>query len=233
MLNSGLMPSLTVGLLADTHIPHRLRRLPQAVLDALDGVDVILHAGDVDDPAALEPLRAIAPVHAVRGNFHVRDLSDGGATLPAVVALELAGRRIVLTHGHRPGPIGFCLKGMHVVCHWLRLTDNGHINRRAVRRLSRLHPDVDVIVFGHSHRAHVAWMGKTLLVNPGAVSLSPRERPTMARMHLGSGKPEIEIIDLPVRQETARRTHCPGRSTRPPAGVLARRCGHHTSYGGE
>jgi len=181
-----------------------MKQLPAAALDALAGADLILHAGDVDDPAALEPLREIAPVHAVRGNFHLQDFSDGGAGLPAVVELQLAGHRVVLTHGHRPGLFGFWLKGLHVSGQWLRLTDNGRLNRRAVRRLARLYPEADLIVFGHSHRAHVewypelveGWVGRTLLVNPGAVCPTRGEQPTVARVRLGTGEPEVEIIPL-------------------------------------
>lgn len=187
---------LHVGLLSDTHIPHRLRRLPDAVLDALAGADLILHAGDVDDPAALEPLRAIAPVHAVRGNIHIQDLSDGGAMLPAVIELQLAGWRVVLTHGHQPGLLGFFLKGLDVIAQWMRLTDNGQFNHRNARRLARLYPEADIIVFGHSHRAHVEWVGRTLLINPGAVCVTPNEQPTVAWMRLGVGRPEVEIIPL-------------------------------------
>ena len=191
------MPTFSVGLLSDTHIPHRLKQLPGAALEALSGVDLILHAGDVDDPAALEPLRAIAPVHAVRGNFHPQDFSDGGKALPALVEMQLAGQRLVLTHGHQPGPVGFFLKGLDVIAHWMNLTDNGHLNRRTVRRLVRLYPDADLIVFGHSHRAHVERVGRALLVNPGAVCSSSGEIPTVARMCLGVGAPEVEIIPLP------------------------------------
>lgn len=198
------MPTLTLGLLSDTHMPHRMKQLPAAALDALAGVDLILHAGDVDDPTALEPLRKIAPVHAVRGNFHLQDFSDGGAALPAVVELRLAGHRVVLTHGHRSGLFGFWLKGLHVGGLWLGLTDNGLLNRRAVRRLARLYPGADLIVFGHSHRAHVewypepveGWVGCTLLVNPGAICPTRGEQPTVARVRLGNGKPEVEIIPL-------------------------------------
>lgn len=81
---------LTIGLLSDTHVPHRLKRLPDTALDALAGVDLILHAGAVDDPAALKPLRDIAPVYTVRGNVHPQDFSDGGAALPAAIELQLA-----------------------------------------------------------------------------------------------------------------------------------------------
>lgn len=201
MLNYARMPAFTVGLLADTHIPHRLGRLPQAVLDALAGCDVILHAGDVDDPAALEPLRAIAPVYAVRGNFHVMDLSDGGAALPATVELELAGARVVLVHGHRPGFVGFWLKGLHVAALRLGLTSNSALNRRIARRLARLYQQADVIVFGHAHKPHVEWIGQTLLVNPGAVCPSRRQRPTLARLRLGEGRPEVKVVELKIDTE--------------------------------
>ena len=190
------MPTFTVGLLSDTHIPHRLRQLPGTVLEALSGVDLILHAGDVDDPAALEPLRAIAPVYAVRGNIHPQDFSDGGKALPALVELQLAGRRLVLTHGHQPGLVGFFLKGLDVIAHWMRLTDNAKLNRRMVRHLARLYPDADIIVFGHSHRARVERVGRALLVNPGAVCTVSGEQPTVARMRLGVERPEVEVIPL-------------------------------------
>jgi len=190
------MPALTIGLLADTHLPHRLKQLPKEVLDALAGVDLILHAGDVDDPASLAPLEAIAPVRAVRGNFHVTDLAGGSADLPAAIEMELAGKRIVVTHGHLPGPIGFAIKGVLIAAKGLRLIDNGTINRWMTRRLKRRYPQADVIVFGHSHLAHVTQIEGTLLVNPGAVYVTGKEQPTVARMRLGVDGPEVEIIQL-------------------------------------
>ncbi len=196
MLNYVLVPALVIGLLADTHIPHRLKRLPQAVLDALAGCDVILHAGDVDDPTALEPLRAIAPVYAVRGNFHIMDLSDGGAMLPETVELDLAGQRVVLVHGHRPGFIGFWLKGLHVAALRLGLTDNGALNKRIARRLARLYPQADVVVFGHAHKPHVEWIEGTLLINPGAVCPSRWNQPTVALLRLREGRREVQVVEL-------------------------------------
>jgi putative phosphoesterase len=194
------MSALTIGLLSDAHIPHRLKHLPQAVFDALAGVDLILHAGDVDEPRALGPLRAIAPVHAVRGNIHIQDLSRGGAALPAVVELELARKRVVLVHGHSPGTLGLFFKGARILTQWMRLTDNSDLNRLAVRRLARTYPEADTVVFGHAHRAHVEWIGDTLLINPGAVCPSPGEWQTVARIKIGERKPEVEIIHLHKRR---------------------------------
>lgn len=193
------MTVMTAGLLADTHIPYRAKHLPEAVFEVFEGVDVILHAGDVDAPAALEPLRSIAPVHAVRGNFHILDLSDGGASLPAVIELELAGKRVVLTHGHETGLVGLVVKGLNSIGDWVGLMDNGKLNQRNARRLALTYPEADIIVFGHAHRAYVEWIGDMLLVNPGAVAESGRyEQPSVARMQIGDGRPKVEIIPLPT-----------------------------------
>jgi putative phosphoesterase len=173
-----------------------MKRLPEVVLDALDGVDVILHAGDVDRPEELESLRGIAPLYAVRGNVHVFDLSGGGASLPHLVDLRLAGHEILLTHGYPPGLASFWFKGRDVALHVLGANDASRLNARTARRLAHLYPEADAIVFGHTHRAHVEWIGDTLLVNPGAVCPTPREQSTVARMWLGKGAPRVEIVQL-------------------------------------
>ncbi|MCP4544580.1 MAG: metallophosphoesterase family protein [Chloroflexi bacterium] len=191
------MPILTVGLLSDTHIPYRLKQIPDAVLDALAGVDLILHAGDVDDPlVVLEQLENIAQVHAVRGNIHLQDFSDGGVALPSTIELQLAEHHIVLVHGHRPGPMGFLLKGLDIMAQQLKLTDNGHFNQRIAHRLTQSYPTADIIVFGHTHQAYVQWIGHTLLVNPGAICPTRGEQQTVARLQLGQGKPDVEIIPV-------------------------------------
>lgn len=188
--------SLEVGVISDTHVPHRLRHLPPSLFAALHGVDVILHAGDVDRPDALQPLRPMAPVFAVRGNLHVLEFSTGGASLPAVVKLRLAGRHVVLTHGCLSGPPSLWLKGRDLILRLINRTDGGRFNARIARRLLTLYPEADVIVFGHTHRVHVEWVGDTLLVNPGAVCPTLRERPSIARMTLGQGRPLVKIVRL-------------------------------------
>lgn len=196
------MHVLTVGLLADTHIPYRMKQLPAAALDALAGVDLILHAGDVDDPRALEPLQAIAPVYAVRGNFHLQDFSDGGASLPAMIELELAGRRVVLTHGHRRGVVGILLKVIDKAAMLAGLPQHERFNLRTARYLVRCYPTADIIVFGHTHMPYIERFGRTWLINPGAVCANvctrpaQRERPSLARMELDTGKSRVEIIYL-------------------------------------
>jgi putative phosphoesterase len=83
-------PAMTIGVISDTHGLLR----PEAI-EALAGVDHILHAGDVGDPAILDRLRAIAPLTAIRGNVDVKGIC---ASLPATDVVELAGCLFYLVH---------------------------------------------------------------------------------------------------------------------------------------
>jgi len=66
-----------------------------ATLDALAGVQRIVHAGDVGDPAILARLAAVAPVTAVRGNV---DRGELARALPAFEVLEVEGRSLYVCH---------------------------------------------------------------------------------------------------------------------------------------
>jgi putative phosphoesterase len=88
-----------IGVVADTH-GYLDPRLPAV----LEGVEAILHAGDVGATSVLDGLRQIAPVYAVRGN---NDAPLGGLGLPARLDVELGGCRLHLVHElqeARPGP---------------------------------------------------------------------------------------------------------------------------------
>jgi predicted phosphodiesterase len=67
---------------------------PEA-LDALRGVELILHAGDVGGSEVLETLKAIAPVVAVRGN---NDKGDWVEELPHSHVVEIAAAHIYLLY---------------------------------------------------------------------------------------------------------------------------------------
>lgn len=79
-----------VGLISDTHGLLR----PEAI-SALSGSDLILHTGDVDDPGILEALRAIAPLHAVRGNV---DHGAWAEALPMTETVEVGGKLLYMIH---------------------------------------------------------------------------------------------------------------------------------------
>ena len=81
---------LVAGLIADTHGLLR----PEAA-QALAGVDVILHAGDVGHPDVLPALERIAPVWVVRGNI---DRGPWAERLPQTQVVELGGQLVYMVH---------------------------------------------------------------------------------------------------------------------------------------
>jgi putative phosphoesterase len=81
---------MKIGVVSDTH-----SLLRPEVIPALSGVDQILHLGDVGDPAILESLANIAPVHAVRGNI---DRRGSCSSLTETDVLLFEGHYIYLLH---------------------------------------------------------------------------------------------------------------------------------------
>jgi putative phosphoesterase len=93
-----------IGVISDTHGLLR----PEAI-EALRGVDHILHAGDVGDPSILEALRGVAPVTAIRGNI---DEHGPCGHLPATEVLSLEGHTFYMLHDRQaldldPAAAGF------------------------------------------------------------------------------------------------------------------------------
>jgi uncharacterized protein len=79
-----------IGLISDTH-----GLLREEALRALQGSDLVLHAGDVGDPGILESLRRIAPVVAIRGNVDTEPWAD---SLPATEMVSASGVIFYLLH---------------------------------------------------------------------------------------------------------------------------------------
>jgi putative phosphoesterase len=96
-----------IGVISDTHGLVR----PEA-LQALAGVERIIHAGDVGGAAVIEALSAIAPVDVVRGN---NDKDPWGAELPAWLALELEGVSIHVLHDVKDMDVDPAAAGFRVV----------------------------------------------------------------------------------------------------------------------
>jgi uncharacterized protein len=148
-----------IGVIADTHSPEFLDRLPKRIFEVLNGVDLILHAGDVGGAQTIAELERIAPVEAVRGD-HDREL----VALPLSREVILEGKRIVIVHGNRTRWIEEPQTLL-----WTLSLGYVHPNAGLPRALSRRFPGADAIVFGHTHRAHMEMRQGTLLFNPGAV----------------------------------------------------------------
>ena len=109
--------SKLIGIISDTHGLVR----PQAI-EALAGVDMILHAGDVGKQEVLDTLKDIAPVVAVRGN---NDKGDWAQTLPDWEVVEVGKVSIYMLHDVKEIDISPAGAGFHVIV-------SGHSHRPSV-----------------------------------------------------------------------------------------------------
>ena len=137
------MPEIhRIGVISDTHIPSRARRIPDAALRHFEGVELIVHAGDHSTRSALDQLTAYAPVEAVQGN--VEDAE--------IIALLPIKRELV---------VGGCVIGVvHI------LGDKARYAATARREF----PSARVVIFGHSHIPWLEDRDGLLLLNPGSAT---------------------------------------------------------------
>ena len=151
-----------LGLISDTHGLVR-----PDIYSALDGVELILHAGDVGGLEILAELATIAPVYAVAGN------TDPPGTPGLVDSLEreVGGVSIHVSHGHELG-------------------------RPTPERLLAAYPH-DVVVYGHTHRQLITRAGDRLVVNPGAAGPRRFNlMPAVAKLVIEGGRAEAELVTL-------------------------------------
>ena len=158
---------MRLGVISDTHGLLRVE-----VLDVFEGVDHILHGGDVGKWDVMVELQALAPVTAVYGNvdgFEIR------SKLPQVAEVELDGFRIVVTHGDQLGS-------------------------PTPAKLHEAFPDAEIIVYGHTHKPLLELVDKTVTVmNPGGAG-APRfgMPPSVGILELEPGIPprgRIVVLD--------------------------------------
>ncbi len=160
-----LNPPVTLGVLADTHVPDRFPHLP-AEVEAIfreAGVTVILHAGDVTHPGVLRRLARIAPVYAVRGN---RDFLLWWR-LPARLRIRIGPIAFTLVHGHG----GLWRYAVDKVAFFL-----GHplTFREIEDRTWAQHRGAQVLILGHTHMPILRPMGRGWLFNPGSPTVPPQ-----------------------------------------------------------
>lgn len=160
----------TIGIISDTHGLLR----PEA-LKALEGSELILHAGDVGDARILERLRDIAPVHAVHGNT---DHGELRRELPATAVVDLRSEDGSVEEGTH-GLLAYVL-------HDLEDLD-----------VDPVAADLVMVVSGHTHKPLVEERDGVLYLNPGSAGPRRFKLPvTVAKVVIGSGKVETEILEL-------------------------------------
>jgi uncharacterized protein len=171
---------MKVGLVSDTHgyFDPNLRNL-------LDGVEAIIHAGDVGGGDALELLSLIAPVEAVKGNV---DLPDSGLPHFRIVQWESLGIEVV-----------HILPAAQVqVKRWsdMKTSSQTEAGRRD-RFLQCFQPSTRAVIFGHTHEPCLLELEGKLFINPGSAGKKRFSLPRCcAIMTLSPGHAHVKILSL-------------------------------------
>ncbi len=182
---------MRIGLISDTHCAGSGWDLPDQVLQAFQGVDLILHCGDLECLGVLDCLETVAPVLAVRGYEDPVEPGERLASPTRVVAA--AGINIGMIHDIQwPGPkIATTSDGSGLV---LPETQGKELLRR------KFGQPVDVVLFGDTHHQLVCNLDGAILVNPGSPTYLARRRPgllgTVGFLEILDGNVTATLTDL-------------------------------------
>ena len=183
---------MKIGVISDTHNPSVGALPPPEVALAFQGVDVILHAGDIYVPSCLDWLEAIAPVYAVEMEADAH-FQDDPRVVNKTRVLHLEGHTIGLIHDLLvPGMDQEITEYSPISKHFPRDADLSTALETVFGAA------VDVVIFGHNHYAVVEEFQGILLVNPGSPSLPKQLRRLgqVAVMELEPDHKRAEILEL-------------------------------------
>jgi uncharacterized protein len=192
-----------IALLSDTHfMAGDGGDVPQSLLDALAGSDLIVHLGHVSSPGALDRIETVAPVLAVQTELDDKLMgerlageTDSGRTRGYTRVIEANGTRIGLVHD-------FSAHGVEAPL----------IEVDGARRLafpdvpmaeilsSRFGSPVQVVACAATHDPFVLFREGVLFVNPGSPNLPDGRQKgglgALALLTLDHGTVAVEVIDF-------------------------------------
>lgn len=154
---------MKIAVLSDTHGNYPLAA---RLLDLLGEFDLIIHLGDTSEDAEMVELALERKLVAVPGNCDFR------GDLPRQVVLDIAGKKIFITHG-----------------------DRFHVKSGLDRILQEAKSaGADIVLYGHTHIPGVEVRDGILFINPGTLRESAN-RKSLAVLHLDGDEAMVEIID--------------------------------------
>lgn len=131
------------------------------VLERVGQIDMVIHCGDAEGSEYILQEAAKCPLHIVMGN------NDFFSDLPRELQLEIAGRQVLVTHGHYY---------------------DVSIGYEQLRHAARAR-GFDIVMFGHTHHPVIDRSGGIILLNPGSLTYPRQEgrRPSYIVMETGKG----------------------------------------------
>ena len=160
---------MLIGLISDTHIPDRMKELPEKVFEAFKDVEMILHAGDITSQEVIEKLEEIAPVTAIQGNTD----RIVGLNLPKTAVVEAEELKIGVIHGEV-----------------YPRADTQQLHYLAKQL------DVDLLVSGHSHQPKVEKVEDVLLINPGSPTVPRLADRTIMILEINKKEVDVELVKV-------------------------------------
>lgn len=167
---------MRIGLLSDSHVPDVVEELPMPELrKAFEGVELVLHAGDIYFTSVLDDLATIAPVLAALGDDDSVATMDLDRRIQSKHVLTLEGHRLWLVH-QRPYGLG-------------QPTFSPAVKAEELP---------NIVVFGHEHRTAVERSHGILFVNPGSPTFLNYQQGlgTVGILEVRDGRMDVKIVHL-------------------------------------
>lgn len=137
---------MRIIIISDTHIPKRSRGIPSLILKEIEKCELIIHAGDFTNFETVKFLESLNKFYGVAGNMDEKEVWE---YLPEKRIIEINNKKIGIIHG-----FGSPIK----------------IETKILKKFEG--ENVDIIIYGHTHRASIKNYKNVLLLNPG----SPTDR---------------------------------------------------------
>lgn len=141
---------ITVAILSDTHIRKNFDKIKPFLENKLNDIDFIIHAGDFTNPELLPYLKTNYKVIGVSGN---NDKEKTRELLNEKEIFILENYKIGIYHGH-----GIFKNTLDNVLDVFK------------------NDDLDIIIFGHSHKPFLTTKNNILIINPGSPTSKRKER---------------------------------------------------------
>jgi uncharacterized protein len=133
---------MRIAVLSDTHMPANCNSLPEALVEALNGSDLIIHAGDFTESFVVDALKGIAPVECVAGNMDSNIIKK---QFPEKKIIQLGKFKIGIIHGYG---------APDNIVNYAREMFAGNT--------------LDCVIYGHSHIPSIEYIDETIYFCPGS-----------------------------------------------------------------
>lgn len=162
---------MIIGIISDTHISERAKKLPKEIFEHFSDVDLIIHCGDVTSESVLTELKKISELLVVSGNMDYMNY-------PKEHELKIENFKIGIIHGNQIHPRGNTLK-MKYLC---------------------LEKNWDVLISGHTHVPMIKEIPlenkKILLLNPGSPTVPRYPLKTVMKLKIEEREIDAELISI-------------------------------------